>query len=183
MEHIHDLSAKLQKGDFAYLGGVFGDGLALFRFEQAVLGFTQFDTGQVAQFIAVDRNPVVFLCRDQVLFFQAPQVQVVAISHPEVAHIGPQSQFEFLCAQFLVLNLYPGIPLFAFPVETVEYVDADRHPIVEAEAALEVGRSYLVPVRRVAVSGIQFDIRIVTALDLFVVQLGNHLVLLGDQQR
>ena len=46
MEHIHDLSAKLQKGDFAYLGGVFGDGLALFRFEQAVLGFTQFDTGQ-----------------------------------------------------------------------------------------------------------------------------------------
>ena len=69
MEHIHDLSAKLQKGDFAYLGGVFGDGLALFRFEQAVLGFTQFDTGQVAQFIAVDRNPVVFLCRDQVLFF------------------------------------------------------------------------------------------------------------------
>ena len=36
MEHIHDLSAKLQKGDFAYLGGVFGDGLALFRFEQAV---------------------------------------------------------------------------------------------------------------------------------------------------
>ena len=172
MEHIHDLSAKLQKGDFAYLGGVFGDGLALFRFEQAVLGFTQFDTGQVAQFIAVDRNPVVFLCRDQVLFFQAPQVQVVA-----------QSQFEFLCAQFLVLNLYPGIPLFAFPVETVEYVDADRHPVVEAEAALEVGRSYLVPVRRVAVSGIQFDIRIVTALDLFVVQLGNHLVLLGDQQR
>lgn len=48
MEHIHDLSAKLQKGDFAYLGGVFGDGLALFRFEQAVLGFTQFDTRQVA---------------------------------------------------------------------------------------------------------------------------------------
>lgn len=87
---------------------------ALFRFEQAVLGFTQFDTGQVAQFIAVDRNPVVFLCRDQVLFFQAPQVQVVAISHPEVAHIGPQSQFEFLCAQFLVLNLYPGIPLSRF---------------------------------------------------------------------
>ena len=80
MEHIHDLSAKLQKGDFAYLGGVFGDGLALFRFEQAVLGFTQFDTGQVAQFIAVDRNPVVFLCRDQVLFFQAPQVQVVRVS-------------------------------------------------------------------------------------------------------
>ena len=39
-----------------------------------------------------------------------------------------------------------GIPLFAFPVETVEYVDADRHPVVEAEAALEVGRSYLVPV-------------------------------------
>ena len=35
MEHIHDLSAKLQKGDFAYLGGVFGDGLALFRFEHA----------------------------------------------------------------------------------------------------------------------------------------------------
>ena len=30
MEHIHDLSAKLQKGDFAYLGGVFGDGLILF---------------------------------------------------------------------------------------------------------------------------------------------------------
>ena len=83
----------------------------------------------------------------------------------------------------MVLNLYPGIPLFAFPVETVEYVDADRHPVVEAEAALEVGRSYLVPVRRVAVSGIQFDIRIVTALDLFVVQLGNHLVFLGDQQR
>ena len=44
-----------------------------------------------------------------------------------------------MCAQFLVLNLYPGIPLFAFPVETVEYVDADRHPVVEAEAALEVG--------------------------------------------
>ena len=183
MEHIHDLSAKLQKGDFAYLGGVFGDGLALFRFEQAVLGFTQFDTGQVAQFIAVDRNPVVFLCRDQVLFFQAPQVQVVAISHPEIAHIGSQSQFQLLRTQFLVLNLYPGIPLFAFPVETVEYVDADRHPVVDAEAALEVGRSYLVPVRRVAVSGIQFDIRIVTALDLFVVQFGNHLVLLGDQQR
>ena len=40
MEHIHDLSAKLQKGDFAYLGGVFGDGLALFRFEQAVLGLS-----------------------------------------------------------------------------------------------------------------------------------------------
>ena len=58
-----------------------------------------------------------------------------------------------------------------------------RKIIPTAEAALEVGRSYLVPVRRVAVSGIQFDIRIVTALDLFVVQLGNHLVLLGDQQR
>ena len=34
MEHIHDLSAKLQKGDFAYLGGIFGDGLALFCFQQ-----------------------------------------------------------------------------------------------------------------------------------------------------
>ena len=84
--------------------------------------------------------------------------------------------------QFLVLNLYPGIPLFTFPVETVENVDADRHSVVESEAALEVGRSYFVPVRRIAVSGIQFDVRIVTALDLFVVQLGNHLVLLGDQQ-
>ena len=107
MEHIHDLSAKLQKGDFAYLGGVFGDGLALFRFEQAVLGFTQFDTRQVAQFIAVDRNPVVFLCRDQVLFFQAPQVQVVAISHPEVAHIGPQSQFESFKDPLVVMFTVP----------------------------------------------------------------------------
>ena len=152
MEHIHDLSAKLQKGDFAYLGGVFGDGLALFRFEQAVLGFTQFDTGQVAQFIAVDRNPVVFLCRDQVLFFQAPQVQVVAISHPEVAHIGTQSQFEFLCAQFLVLNLYPGIPLFAFPVETVEEAHTDGHAVIKPQPLLEVVIAHFRPVCLVAVA-------------------------------
>ena len=80
MEHVHDLSAELQEGNLAYLGGIFGDGLALFRFEQAVLGFTQFDSGQVTQLVTIDCDPIILLCRDQVLFLQAPEVEVITVS-------------------------------------------------------------------------------------------------------
>ena len=100
MEHIHDLSAKLQKEISHILVGIRRWTGALPLPEQAVLGFTQFDTGQVAQFIAVDRNPVVFCPRPSSLF--PGSTSPGCCDKPsEVAHIGTQSQFEFLCAQFL----------------------------------------------------------------------------------
>ena len=51
--------------------------------------------------------------------------------------------------------------------------------VKDTEGEVIIGASVAV---KGTTTGTITDVRIVTALDLFVVQLGNHLVILGDQQ-
>ena len=67
---VRDVPADLQQGNFADLGVVFGCQETVFGVEQTVLGFTHFDTGQVAKQETLVGDGMVFAGYDKILAFK-----------------------------------------------------------------------------------------------------------------